>query len=154
MWSLQNSVQNNAFYVSTYGSIIIWCKPQNVQRTNRTVIVKKGETLMIRVVYYLLDAFVSLATSEHIDRTWTPKREMFGHPQHEVAKILQWNGASSPLQLAVSDGHCSFWANSSKLAMDSVASATYLPALPLLSGGPPDSQYEDREAGVIGSFWL
>lgn len=44
---------------------------------------------MIRVVYYLLDAFVSLATSEHIDLTWTPKREMFGHPQHEVAKILQ-----------------------------------------------------------------
>ena len=46
-------------------------KEKNKQNCNA----KKKKTLMIRVVHYLLGAFVSLATSEHIDSLRTSNGE-------------------------------------------------------------------------------
>jgi len=46
-------------------------KEKNKQNCNA----KKKKTLMIRVVQYLLGAFVSLATSEHIDSLRTSNGE-------------------------------------------------------------------------------
>ena len=73
---------------------------------------KKKKTLMIGVAQYLLGAFVSLATSDHIDSLRTSNRgnkcfailtrksprshNSIVHPHHYVWQFLTSNGHSEP----------------------------------------------------------